>query len=165
MQEMDRRLALLRLLLADIADRERQAEAAVGQLRAQLRRIVEFTVQYNGGVANALAGMAEVEERLAAQETALRHLGLLRQRARGELDALIVTRAVDDARKRLAELEATRLSVAARDELAAGELAEIDAEIADLRATIEATGDAAARALAARHDEPSPPTESGRGGR
>jgi len=163
MQEMDRRLALLRLLLADITDRERQAEAVIAQLRSQLTRIVEFTVQYNGGVANALAGMAEVEERLAAQEVALRHLGLLRQRARGELDALIVTRAVDDARKRLAELEAARVSVAARGEPAAGELAEIDAEIAELRATIEAASDAAARALAARHDE-LPPPERGRGG-
>jgi chromosome segregation ATPase len=163
MREMDRRLALLRLLLADISDRERQTDAAMAQLRAQLARIIEFTVQYNGGVANALAGMAEVEERLAAQEMALRHLGLLRQRARGELDALLVTRAVDDARKRLAELEATRVSVAARGEPAAGELEAIDAEIAELRATIEAASDAAARALAARHDEP-PPSEGGRSG-
>lgn len=164
MQEMDRRLALLRLLLADITDRERQAEAAVAQLRAQVTRIVEFTVQYNSGVANALAAMAEVEERLAAQELALRHLGLLRQRARGELEALIVTREVGDARKRLEELEATRAAQATPGESAENELAEIDAEIAALRATIEAASDAAALALARRHDEP-PDAEAGHGER
>ena len=165
MQELDRRLALLRLLLADITDRERQAEAALAQLRAQRARIVEFTVQYNGGVANALASMAEVEERLAAQEMALRHLGLLRQRARGEVEALIVTREVGDARKRLEELEATRASLLAHGgwgEPAGHELAEVDAEIAELRATIEAASDAAARALARRHDEPPPPAVEGK---
>jgi chromosome segregation ATPase len=157
MQEMDRRLALLRLLLADITARERQAEAALAQLRTQLTRIVEFTVQYNGGVVNALASMAEVEERLAAQEMALRHLGLLRQRARGELEALIVTREVGDARKRLDELEVKRAALLGhgeRGELAGHELAQVDAEIAELRATIEAASDAAARALARRPDEP-----------
>ena len=61
MREMDRRVGILRLLLADIADRERQAEEARKQLHGQLQRIVDFTVQYNGGVSNALAGMAEVE--------------------------------------------------------------------------------------------------------
>lgn len=164
MQEMDRRVALLRLMLADIADRERQATDAVRMLKGQLNRIVEFTVQRNGGVSNALAAMAETEERLAEQETTMRHLAQLRKRAQSEIEALLVTRGVTDARVRLAELETRRASLLERltasadlpealsDAAPAGsdvgsELAEIDAEIADLKAQIEAASDAAARAL------------------
>ena len=158
MREMDRRVGFLRLLLADIADRERQAKEAVSQLRAQLRRIVDYTVQHNGSVANALAGMAEIEERLTQQEATLRHLTMLRQRAQGELHALLVTRDVAEARARLSELDAQRarlLSSAGTDAENTGAqpstspatLAEIDAEIAELRAAIQAASDAAARAL------------------
>jgi hypothetical protein len=165
MREMDRRVGILRLLLADIADRERQADEARKQLHGQLRRIVDFTVQYNGGVPNALVGMAEVEDRLRQQEASLRHLALLRARARGELHALIVTRDIAEAQRRLAELEAQRarlLSPSARDGAptpvppagdapphdATPNLAEIDAEITSLRAAIEAASADAARSLA-----------------
>jgi hypothetical protein len=110
-QEMDRRIALLRLLLADITAREREANEAIIQLRKQLQRIVDFTVQYNGGVAGALSSLSEVEERLTQQEVTLHHLGMLRERAGGELQALLVTRGVTDARARLAELEAKRLEL------------------------------------------------------
>jgi hypothetical protein len=168
MQELDRRVGLLRLSLADIADRERRAKEVSTQLRAQLTRIVDFTVQFNGGVANALSALAEVQERLATEELTLRHLGMLRQRIRRELDTLVVTREVADARARLTALEARRSELLAAPpasdlgatELGAGagqqgsngtahsgELAEIDAEIAELRAAIEAASDAAARAL------------------
>src|SRR5579872_6636468 len=75
MQEMDRRIGFLRLTLADITDRERQAGETTRQLRAQLARVADATVQFNGSVTNALAAMSEIEERLAQQETQLRHLG------------------------------------------------------------------------------------------
>ena len=160
MREMDRRVGFLRLLLADITDRERQAKEAASQLRAQLRRIVDYTVQHNGSVANALASMAEIEERFAQQEATLRHLAMLRQRAQDELHALLVTRDVAEARARLVELEAQRarlLSAAGTDAentqaqppTSPATVAEIDAEIAELRAAIQAASDAAARALTA----------------
>jgi len=165
MREMDRRVGILRLLLADIADRERQAEEAHKQLNGQLQRIVDFTVQYNGGVSNALASMAEVEDRLSQQDAIVRHLGMLRERTRSELHALIVTRDVAEAQHRLAELEAqrTRLLAAAPSEETSAlttptgdaspqattlSLAEIDAEITSLRGAIEAASAAAARSLA-----------------
>ena len=154
MREMDRRVGILRLLLADIADRERQVDEARKQLHGQLRRIVDFTVQFNGGVSNALASMAEVEDRLGQQEATLRHLALLRERTRGELHALIVTRDIAEAQRRLAELEAQRaqlLSPTLGDAPAqdpTSSLAEIDAEITSLRAAIEAASAAAARSLA-----------------
>lgn len=156
MQEMDRRVALLRLLLADIADRERQAGESARLLRGQLTRIVEFTIQRNGGVSNALAAMAEAEERLAQQETTLRHLAMLRKRTQSEIQALLVTRGVSDARLRLAELESRRAALldaggahGASEEapVVTTELSEIEAEITELKAQIEAASDAAARAL------------------
>jgi len=158
MREMDRRVGFLRLLLADITDRERQAKEAASQLRTQLRHIVDYTVQHNGSVPNALAGMAELDERLAQQEAILRHLTMLRQRAQGELHALLVTRDVAEARARLAELDTQRSrllsgpradveNASAQPSLSHATLAEIDAEIAELRAAIQAASDAAARAL------------------
>lgn len=154
MQEMDRRVGLLRLMLADITDRERQGQAGLATLRAQLTRIVEFTVQRNSGVGSALASMAEVEERITRQEAALRHLGLLRQRAEGEIQALVVTRGIADARARLAELERRRTALTehhdrgdAAEVPGDGELAAIEAEIAALRAEIHSASQAVARAL------------------
>jgi hypothetical protein len=160
MQEMERRIALLRLLLADITARERQAHEAQEQLRGQITRIVDFTVRQNAGVGHALSAMAEVEERLGQQDVTLRHLALLRARAQGELQALLVTRGVADARARLGELEerrsgllaqhpqpATASEAAATPAPAAAELAEIDAEIAELRTLIQQASEAAARSL------------------
>jgi hypothetical protein len=176
MQEMDRRVALLRLLLADITHREDQAREACRQLRVQLGRVADFTVQYNGGVANALAAMGEVEERLSQQETILRHLGMLRQRASSEMEALLVTRGVADARVRLAELEARRAALAAAaltttsssptDPVPAAspdeaELAAIEAEMRELRAQIQAASEAAARALTEGRGEAGQPGTSG----
>jgi hypothetical protein len=149
MQEMDRRIALLRLLLADVTAREGQAREAQDQLRGQLTRIVDFTVRQNAGVGHALSAMGEVEERLAQQEAMLRHLALLRARAQGELQALLVTRGVADARARLAELETRRAALLASVETTAhhGEMAEIDAEIVELQGQIQQASEAAARSL------------------
>jgi hypothetical protein len=152
MPEMDRRIGLLRLLLADITAREQQARGAQVQLRTQLTRIVDYTVRHNASVSHALSSMDEVEERLAQQETALQHLALLRVRAQGELQALVVTRGVADARMRLAELEQRRTELlAAAQTCETGEtghgLAEIDAEIAELQGLIQQASEQAARSL------------------
>jgi hypothetical protein len=186
MQEMDRRVAILRLLLADLDAREREANAATTQLRAQLARLVDFTVQYNGSVQNALGAMAEVEERITRNEALLRHLRMLRERAQSEVEALLVTRGIADARARLAELEARRAALLGETPMAAEAasasdtsvtsgaeaasqaagsqtLAEIDAEIASLRAEIHSASEAAARSLT-RPPEP-PEREPRRGER
>lgn len=184
MQEMDRRVAFLRLLLNDLAERERQALENGEQLRIQMSRIVDVSVRQNVPVTRALSLLAEVEERLAQQEMVLRHLGMLRERAQGELDALLVTRSVSDARLRLAELQRRRAellgtqatdstealdlkaspeepttpqAVPAQDQ--ASELADIDAEIHELQAAIEQASTAAARALTADKGEPGQRTQ------
>lgn len=167
MHEIDRRIGLLRLLLADLRARRDQTEQAQTQLHAQMRHIVEFTIMRNGMVANALAGLADLEERQTQAAATLRHLELLRRRAQQELDALLVTRGVMDARTRLDELEQRRAQLLApgtapapdrtagaaaaagssAPPAASAELAEIEAEMAELHATIEAASDAAVRAL------------------
>ncbi len=157
MQELDRRVAVLRLLLADLTARRQQTEDGRAQLRAQIERLVEFTVQRNAMVGNALAAMADVEERLVRAEADLRHIELLRRRAQEELDALRVTRGVAEAQARLAELErrATDLRASAapggeETAPASAELGKIETEMAELRAAIEAASTAAARALTER---------------
>lgn len=153
MQELDRRVGILRLLLADLTARRQQTADAQAQLRGQIARLVEYTVRHNGAVRNALAALADVDERLTGAEADLRHIELLRRRAQDELDALLVTRGVADARARVAELERrrTELLVAPSAEVTV-ELGEIEAELAELRATIEAASDEAARRLTERHD-------------
>jgi hypothetical protein len=158
MREMERRIALLRLLLADISARERQAHETQEQLRGQLTRIVDFTVRHNASVSHAISSMAEVEERLTQQEMTLRSLALLRARAQGELQALLVTRGVADAHAKLAELEERRGRLLADDQPVApdAELGEIDAAIAELQALIQQASEAAARSLTHGLEEPPP---------
>jgi threonine aldolase len=171
MHEIDRRIGLLRLLLADLRARRDQTDQAQTQLRAQMDHVVEFTITRSGTLGNALAALADLEERQSVAAATQRHLDLLRRRAQQELEALLVTRGVMDARTRLDELERRRAALlaadAANDQFTAppvpsAELAEIDAEMAELRATIEAASDAAVRALTgARRDTPGPAGPAG----
>jgi chromosome segregation ATPase len=166
MDELSHRMGILRLLLADLTARRQQAEDTRTQLRQQIERLVEFTVRRNAIVANALSAMADVDERMQRAEADLRHIELLRRRAQQELDALVVTRGVADARARLDELERRAASLrspattAAPGEAAdqqidgtAGELAEIEAEMAELRGAIESASEAAARSFLDREAE------------
>jgi hypothetical protein len=165
MQEIDRRMAMLRLMLADITARAAQSQENERRLRAQHQRIIDFAVQRNAGVGNALALLAETEAQQAQEAMTLRHLEELRRRVQSELDALLLTRSVSDAQQRLAELEARR-----RELLSAGagpgeaateppgipqskEVAEIDAEMVELRKLIADASESAARALAPRQPE------------
>jgi hypothetical protein len=145
------------LLLADLTARRQQTEHAREQLGAQIGRLVDYTVRLNGAVGNALAALADLDERLRRTETDLRHIELLRRRAQEELDALLVTRGVADARARVEELEQRRAELlagpaGATDPAAHADLAAIEVELTELRATIEAASDAAARALTERRE-------------
>jgi chromosome segregation ATPase len=162
MHEIERRMAMLRLMLADITARQEQSQANEQQLHTQYQRIIDFAVQRNAGVANALALLTETEERLNQERATLRHLEALRRRAQSELDTLRLTRSVADAQQRLTELEARRLELtrlpadapttgsggASESPLAASsELMEIEAEIAELNTLIANASESAARAL------------------
>ncbi|HEV2236995.1 MAG TPA: hypothetical protein VGR57_10085 [Ktedonobacterales bacterium] len=152
MHELERRVSLLRLLLADLVARREQTAGHQAQLRAQVGRMVEFTVQRGGLVGNALAALADLDERIARAGTDLRHIELLREHAQHELDALLVTQGVADARARLEALERRAGELRATPAGAASaELNEVEAEMAELRAGIETASEHAARALAEHH--------------
>src|SRR5579885_3485111 len=162
MHEIERRMAMLRLMLADITARQEQSQANEQQLYTQYQRIIDFAIQRNAGVANALALLAETEQRLTQERATLRHLEALRRRAQSELDTLSLTRSVADAQQRLTELEARRQELAKPPaasqasgsgevgELPPGsnsELAEIESEMAELNTLIANASESAARAL------------------
>jgi hypothetical protein len=154
MHEMERRVSLLRLLLADLAARREQTSEHQAQLRAQIGRMVEFTVRRGGMVGNALNALADLDERITRADADLRHIELVREHAQQELDALLVTQGVAEARARLETLErrAGELRATAAG-AASAELREVAAEMAELRAGIETASDNAARALAERHHQ------------
>jgi hypothetical protein len=105
MQELAKRIALLRLLLADIEGKQSQVVEMERQYRAQLTRIVEFVVYREGDVANALSLMTEVQGKLDEALQTAGHLAMLSDRATLELEALLLTKRVAEARSQLAELE------------------------------------------------------------
>lgn len=148
MHEIDKRIGLIRFLLADVDSRIQQREETISQYKLQITRIVEATVAHAGDVGQALTAMAEVEERLAQVEIAQRHLRQVRQRANRELEALLLTKRVADAKAQLAELEGRRQDLLTQ-------LAALDGE--DLpRATAmpaEAADDSEAAALRALNDQ------------
>jgi chromosome segregation ATPase len=112
MQEIDKRIGLLRLLLADVDGRIQQQQEISGQYRVQIARIVDAVVRQAGDVGQALTAMAEVEERLAQIESTGRHLVQVRQRAARELEALLLTKRVAEAQAQLEELEGRRQELA-----------------------------------------------------
>lgn len=137
MQELDKRLGLLRLLLADIRGKQGQLAEMEGQYRAQLSRIVEFVVYREGDVANALSLMAEVQSKLDEVERSVVHLAMIYKGALAELNVLTVTKQVADARTQLAELEQRQRDLASRLEHLSGQLdqagADVERPIEDVR--------------------------------
>ncbi len=105
MREIDRRIASLRLRLAEVSAREDQLKALQRQFKGQLEKVTEYAVYDRGDLDAALAAAEEVEARLRQTESTLRHLGIIRARGQEELDALLLTRSIEVAKTDLAELE------------------------------------------------------------
>ena len=105
MQELDKRIGLLRLLLADLHSKQQQLTEMERQYRAQLSRIVEFVVFREGDAASALSLMAEVQAKLDEVVMSAGHLKMIVEKAQVELDVLSLTKSVAEARSQLAELE------------------------------------------------------------
>jgi hypothetical protein len=104
-QELDKRIGLLRLLLADLRAKQTRLSEMENQYRAQLARIVEFVVYREGDAASALSLMAEVQTKLDEVVMSAGHVTLILEKAQVELDVLSLTKSVAEARSQLAELE------------------------------------------------------------
>ena len=114
MQELGKRIGMLRLLLADIQSKQAQLEEIAGQYRTQLARIVDFVVYKDGDVSNALSLMSEVQGKLNEVTQTEAHLAQIAEKANLELEVLVLTKRVSEARSQLGELEARQKELSAR---------------------------------------------------
>lgn len=171
-RELDRRIATLRLRLAEINAREDQIHSLQRQFRSQLDKLMDFAVYDRGDLGSALSMAEEVDGRLAQAERTLRYLETIRARGQEELDALLLTGSIEAAKADVAELESQmrdldaeigRLQQYSSGDVEgapgqeAGKLTELrarheglDAEIKRLRQAISEASDEAARAVAER---------------
>ena len=114
MPELEKRIGLLRLLLADVEGKQAQVSEMEAQYKGQLSRIVDFVIHREGDVGNALSLMAEVQSKLDEAAQTGTHLNMIHERAAVELDVLILTKRVSEARSQLAELESRQQELADR---------------------------------------------------
>jgi len=117
-QKLDVIIARLRLLLADVTTRQEQTAGLCRQLRDQLNRVVSFTLYGDTDLDRSLGLMADVEQRLRDAEQRERHLTLIRERVARELESLLLTKGVEEAKSRLLELQHRKTEI--EQELAAG---------------------------------------------
>lgn len=143
MQELEKRIGHLRILLADIEGKRKQLVEMEGQYRSQLTRIVEFVVYREGDVGNALALMSEVQAKFDEVVQTLSHMGMIEGKATMELEVLLLTKRVAEARSQLAGLlerqqelagRLDRLSGATSVESQPPTLAQDAAQMEDIRA-------------------------------
>jgi chromosome segregation ATPase len=114
MQELEKRIGLLRLLLADIEGKSTQLREMESQYRSQLSRIMDFVVFREGDLANALSLMSEVQTKLDEVVQTATHLSMVGKKAGHELEILVLTKRVADARSQLASLQDRQQELAGR---------------------------------------------------
>jgi hypothetical protein len=147
--KIDITIARLRLLLADVAAKEQQYAGARQQFRDQLRRAIEFSIYGDSTLEGSLGSMAEIQQRIAAAESTLRDLGLIRVRAERELESLQLTKRIEAAKAELQELIARQRELELAGTLGAdGE--ELRTQIQQLRRQINEASEQAARTLGRR---------------
>ncbi|MDQ6694987.1 MAG: hypothetical protein M3014_11315 [Chloroflexota bacterium] len=120
MQELEVRIGLLRLLLADIQGKQAQLLDMEKQYRVQLTRVVEFVVYREGNLDNALNLMAEVQGKLDEVLKTSTHLSMVAGKAVIELEVLNLTKRVAEARSQLGELEQRRRTLSEKLESVVG---------------------------------------------
>jgi chromosome segregation ATPase len=171
MQQLDRRIATLRLRLAEIRAREDQHRGLLRQFRSQMDRVVDFAARDESDLDAAISMLDEVDTRYVHVERALRHLGTIRAKAQEELDALVLTRSIEVAKQELAGLEEERQRLEAEirqgdssaghaepsprgeqqaEEPPADRLPALEAEIRRLRKRISDASEEAARKVSSR---------------
>jgi hypothetical protein len=165
-QKLDVMIARLRLLLADTGVKEQQLAGLRRQLRDQLERLVTYSLYGDGELDRSLALMADVEQRLNQADMNSRHLQRIRERAERELQTLLLTKGVEEAKARLGALVQEKAQVEqALQEVAAPGAPTVDlasaaalheaeaalaAEIRRLQSEINEASEQAARSIEAR---------------
>jgi hypothetical protein len=146
LKKLDVTIARLRLLLADVTAREAAHEEQRRTCREQHNKLVTFSLYGDSSLDSVLAMLADVQERLAHIEARSRSLAAIRKRAENELESLQLTKGIEEAKVLLHELQAKQAApLDAADALGP---AEIQAEIARLRALINEAAERAAKTIA-----------------
>jgi len=127
LKKIDITIARLRLLLADVASRERSLEDQRRVCREQQNKLVTFSMYGDGSLDSVLAMLADVQERLTHVEATAQSLAAIRKRAEFELESLQLTKGIEEAQALLQQLQARE---------AAPTDVETRAEIARLQALI-----------------------------
>lgn len=157
MRKIDATLSRIRLLLADIEQRETLNRALRDQYAAQRQRVLQASL-YGEVDLNTILGLLDDVDRKATEvERLARLLALLRQRAEQELRSLSLTRQAEDAKAELSQLRRRESEIATelaadqvsgqgptREELQA-EQAGLAREVARLQALIAEASELAAR--------------------
>ena len=135
MQKLDTMIARLRFLLADAGAKEAQLAGLRRQLREQLDRVVTYSLYGEAELERNLALMSDVEQRLNQAEIDSRHLQRIRERAERELESLLLTKGVEEAKAQLAALHVRKAHIEqALAQVAAPGAGRVDLEsAADLR--------------------------------
>jgi chromosome segregation ATPase len=110
-QKLDVIIARLRLLLAEVTTKEGQVSGLRRQLREQMNRIVSYSLYGDADLERTLGLMGDVEQRLRDAEIQEQHLGLIRDRVERELESLLLTRGVEQAKSRLGELQQRKAEI------------------------------------------------------
>jgi chromosome segregation ATPase len=110
-QKLDVIIARLRLLLADVTTKQGQVSGLRRQLREQMNRIVSYSLYGDADLERTLGLMGDVEQRLRDAEMQEQHLGLIRDRVERELESLLLTRGVEQAKSRLGELQQRKAEI------------------------------------------------------
>ena len=98
-------MAILRMSLAEIDNKERQLESMISQFRTQLRRLPRQVIYGKTGLDASLSSMGEIEERLSDSTSTLRRLQVIKKATLDELAALESVKQVSEARRSLADLK------------------------------------------------------------
>ena len=110
MPEMQKVISNLRMLLAEVKRKENEFEVLVRQFKRQLERAPRHTVHGGNPVETTLNMMGEIQERLDKVETMQKHLSAMKSQTENELQALSITGKIEEAKRELAMMRASRAS-------------------------------------------------------
>jgi hypothetical protein len=140
LKKIDVTIARLRLLLAEIASRERALEDQRRVCREQQNKLITFSMYGDSSLDSVLAMLGDVQERLTHVEATSQSLAMIRKRAEFELESLQLTKGIEEAKVLLQQLEAKQ--AAPGDALSADK---VQAEIARLQSLINEASERAAQ--------------------
>lgn len=130
MSQLQQTMAILRLGLVEIQNKEKQLDSMISQFRTQLRRLPRQVVYGHTPLDASLSAMGEIEERLADALATRRRLLTVKKAANDELAALESVKQVDEARKSLSSLK-RQMTVSGEDEATAAEIKRLEQFIAE----------------------------------